>query len=347
MEFQLGTETRDKYCAMELVAAAHKAVTEAWPVRPGQNVLITADSSSDSRVVEATAGAAMAVGGIPVVVWFAQLPEPMQQPPAPVAAAAAAAEIWFDFAAAYLLYSPAYHAALKEGCTYVGVAGMDVDMMVRTIGRTRPALLREMMRQLYRMSQEADVIRVAAPGGTDVTLRVDKAGDAFFEDYPEGEAHPDVLLGQSGCGTHRDSYEGVIVYDATLWPPRDIGVLRSPVRVCVEKGLIREITGGDEARILERWLASQGHPEAYRMEHFCYGFNPGVTRPTGRIAEDERIFGCVQFGMGAFEWGSPVHYDGVVLSPSVWLDGVLIEEAGVYVHPELVRLCREMDVPGY
>jgi len=30
----------------------------------------------------------------------------------------------------------------------------------------------------------------------------------------------------------------------------------------------------------------------------CYSLNPGMTEPTGRILEGERVFGCLQFGIG-------------------------------------------------
>ena len=102
-----------------------------------------------------------------------------------------------------------------------------------------------------------------------------------------------------------------------------------------------------EATIFSHWLESFGHPKAYLMDHACYGFNPGVTRPSGRILEDERVFGCMQFGLGATEYGSPAHTDGVVLNPSVWLDGLQIEEEGRYLHPELVALCVDMGASGY
>jgi leucyl aminopeptidase (aminopeptidase T) len=115
----------------------------------------------------------------------------------------------------------------------------------------------------------------------------------------------------------------------------------------IESGYIKNIEGGAEALTFERWLAGFDHPEAYLMDHACYGFNPGVTQPTGRILEDERVFGCMQFGVGATEYGSPAHTDGVVLNPSVWLDDVQIEENGHYLHPELVELCRQMGAPGY
>jgi leucyl aminopeptidase (aminopeptidase T) len=76
--------------------------------------------------------------------------------------------------------------------------------------------------------------------------------------------------------------------------------------------------------------------------------NPGVLRPTGRILEDERVFGCMQFGIGATpkEYGSPAHTDGVSLTASVWLDDVQILDAGRYILPELVELCQAMGAPA-
>ena len=80
------------------------------------------------------------------------------------------------------------------------------------------------------------------------------------------------------------------------------------------------------------------------MEHACFGFNPDVTQPTGHILEDERVFGCVQFGVGATHLSSPVRTDGVVLSASVWLDAEKIEVEERSVDPELVEFCRMMGV---
>jgi leucyl aminopeptidase (aminopeptidase T) len=332
---------------MELARAAHKLVTEMRPVKPGQQVLITADTAADTRVVEATAGAVHAVGGVPTVVRYPTLPEPMQEPPRPVTQAVLGADTWFDFSVAYQLYSPAYHAAIENGCVYVCLTGMDVDMMVRTIGRVRYAPLAEMATRLYELSQAADRIRVTNPAGTDLTMNVDKAGDPFWEPPPAEGGFPQMLGGQSGFMIHRESCQGVLVFDGTLWPPVDLGILAAPVRLVVQDGYITDVDGGPEASTFARWLATSGHPAAYLLDHACYGFNPGVTRPTGRILEDERIFGCMQFGIGAPDYGSPAHTDGVTLQPSVWLDDVQIEEAGQYVHPDLVALCQAMGAGGY
>jgi len=343
----LSTEPHDEYYAFELARAAHKLVTQVRPLKPGQQVLITADTASDTRVVRATAGAVYAVGAMPTVLWYPTLPEPMREPPTPVAQAVVGADVWIDFAVAYQLYSPAYHAAIENGCIYVCLTGMDVDMMVRTVGRVHYPPMQKMATRLYQISQAAETIHVTSPAGTDLLMRVDKSGDPFWEPPPAEGGFPQMLGGQSGFMAYRESFAGVLVFDGALWPPAELGTLRAPVRLLIEGGYVRQVKGGAEATIFARWLEGCDHPEAHLMDHACYGFNPGVPRPSGHILEDERVFGCMQFGIGATERGSPAHTDGVVLNPSVWLDDVQIEDTGRYVHPELVELCRAMGARGY
>ena len=57
MEFAIGTEPRPEYLSYELAKSARMLVEEIFPVAKGENVLITADTASDSRVVDATAQA--------------------------------------------------------------------------------------------------------------------------------------------------------------------------------------------------------------------------------------------------------------------------------------------------
>jgi leucyl aminopeptidase (aminopeptidase T) len=113
------------------------------------------------------------------------------------------------------------------------------------------------------------------------------------------------------------------------------------------------VEGGSEAKVLERWFASIGNPNIYRLAHYSLGFNPGVSRCTGRIVEDERVFGGIEFGIGSqgshlgAGWDAGGHTDGVVLNPSIYLDGQPMEEEGRYVHPDVVAVCRELGAPGY
>jgi leucyl aminopeptidase (aminopeptidase T) len=347
MELTLGTEPQHEYFSLELAGAARKLVEEAVPLEPGQNLLVTADTGSDWRAVMATAKAAYAMGATPTVVLYPTGDNPCQDPPAPVAKAVAAADVWIEFSVAYILYSAAHEAAMEAGCQYLCISGMDADMMVRAVGRADCGTLREMTQVLYRLSQEATTIRMTGPGGTDLTVEIDKEGDPYWEPPTPGRGFSHMLAGQSGFASVLDSFEGVLVFDATLWPPADLGILRDPVALHIEKGIVKRVEGGSEARRFEKWLASFGSNAMYQVDHVCYGFNPGITRPSGRILEDERIFGCLQFGIGTARLGAPSHTDGVVLNPSVWADDVQLEDEGAYVHPELAALCGRMGIPGY
>jgi leucyl aminopeptidase (aminopeptidase T) len=84
------------------------------------------------------------------------------------------------------------------------------------------------------------------------------------------------------------------------------------------------------------------------MAHYTYGFNPGVSRFTGRIVEDERVFGVFDFGFGSrVDRPSASHFDVVITKPTIRSGGVDIQRDGKYVHPDLVEDCRRMGVPGY
>lgn len=73
----------------------------------------------------------------------------------------------------------------------------------------------------------------------------------------------------------------------------------------------------------------------------CYGLNPG-TKLTGDIVEDERVWGCTEWGIGyvsSYDAAPGIdaksHCDGMCLNSSVWLDDVQILDNGVFVHLEL------------
>jgi leucyl aminopeptidase (aminopeptidase T) len=349
MVLAVGTEPRGEYLLLELAAAARKLVEVAMPVRSGEQVVITADTSSDERVVRATAQAAYVMGATPTVIWYQTLPNPCQDPPPPVARALTAADVWIEYAVTYTLYSSAHREAIAAGCRYFCLPGMDVDMMVRTIGKVNYRLLEEVGSALYELSHEAEEIHITSPAGTDLRVHTDPDAPPAFTQMGagEGRGYSQMLAGQSWFQELADTFHGTLVFDGAIWPPAELGLLKNPVRLTVEEGHVVRIDGGAEARVFRRWLEGFHDPSMLLVDHSCYGFNPGVTRLTGRILEDERLFGCMQFGIGRTRMGAPSHTDGIVTNPSVWAGEVCLEDEGVYVHPRVVELCRSMGVSGY
>lgn len=331
-----------------------KIVEEFFPIKPGENVVVTADAMSDWRVVEETVRAIYAVGATPTLIMHLTGEVVTADPPPPVTAAVQACDAWIEFNDCYLLYSNAWKKAMQAGVRFFTLGG-DVDGLVRMVGRVNYAVLDNLANKLVELSNRATEMHITSAQGTDLRVKVNpegggghvlKGGDKGVVPF-EGGGSTQVPPGQSSFGHVPGTADGTIVFDGTIYPPEEIGVLRQPVTLEISKGRIVNITGGQEARVFERWLANWKHPGMYELVHCTYGFNPGVKRCKGEIGHDERVFGCVEFGIGAAWADAPGHTDGVVLEPSVWADDVQLEDQGKYVHPELVQLSRKLGVAGY
>ncbi len=101
------------------------------------------------------------------------------------------------------------------------------------------------------------------------------------------------LNGQIAWTPNLDSVNGILIFDGSLVP--QIGKLDEPVKVYMEKGVIKKVEGGSQATQWWSWLRSFNHPQMLRPAHLCYGFHPAA-KLTGQLGEDERIWGCTEWG---------------------------------------------------
>ena len=354
MDLSLGTELRDEYLSWELQSGARKLVEEVMLTTKGEHVVITADTSSDMRVVNATAEAVFAAGAIPTAVLYPTQKTAVMEPPPPVAGAIRNADVWIEFAVAYILHTNAYKEALKRGARYICLTGMDAAMMVQTIERIRYDKLLDLGRLLCEIVQKADKVEVTSPAGTALVAFNQGRRTRQSGKLADTKGEPVMLGGQISWCPVEETINGRIVFDGALWPPAELGKLHAPVALDVENGVVTAIRGGSEAKIFERWIAGFNDPNMYRIAHYSLGFNPGVIRPTGRIVEDERVFGCIELGIGSQgaqimgkTWSAASHTDGVILNPTILLDGAAMEKEGVYQMPQLIEACRELGAPGY
>jgi leucyl aminopeptidase (aminopeptidase T) len=310
----------------ELGKAADILVRELFKLRTGETIVITADTESDARVVEATARAAFSAGAKPMVIWLAsplgvgKAADPML-PQDALVGALKGTDAWVEFNNKWLLYSTTYDIVMEENkrLRYLCLVGMNADMMVRCIGRIDYPTLAEFITIL-----------------SDMTVKAKELPLRGFPDKPGSH----MMAGQIGWRIVRESVNGRIVFDGSLVPP--IGLLKEPVILHVEDGRIVEIEGGGEAKAYETWLKSFGHPNMLRVAHICYGFNPGA-KLTGDIVEDERVWGCTEWGVGNHPGMlAPSHSDGICLNSSVWMDGVQVLDEGKLTHPKLAELAKKL-----
>ena len=83
----------NKYLSFEVTSAALKLVRDFMLVKEGENVVITADTSADFRVVEAVAGAAYSVGANPFIIHNTTTCKAFEEPIRPEADALEHADV--------------------------------------------------------------------------------------------------------------------------------------------------------------------------------------------------------------------------------------------------------------
>lgn len=337
--------------SMELAEATYKLASEVMRIKKGESVLIVADTASDERIVKATADACAILGAKAAVMWFETNPEVTMDPPEPVIAAMNNADVLIEYCVNYLLYAPFYDEMMKKGrARYICLTGMNVESIVRTIGKVDYPKMLKFGDKLVELTKKADKVGITNSAGTDVTAYnrgrpVSQPGEIARK---PGQY---MLGGQVGWNPVEETINGVIAVDSWEW---NVGFIQTPIKLKMEKGKIEDIAGGREAKTFAAWIGGFKDPNMYRLAHYTYGFNPGIRKLTGLHNDDERLFGSVTFGFGTQGsiiggpgWRAAAHTDLGIMNPSVYLDDVAIELDGKYVHPDLIKLAKELKVPGY
>lgn len=354
MEYPIGIEMAQDYLSFETAKAAMKLVRDVMLVKDGENVVITSDTSSDRRVVEAVANAAYTIGANPVILYYQSTGKAFEEPIKPIAAAVSEVDVWIELAYYCTMHTPAFQRSIANGARYICLNGMDVTMITNTIGKVKYDILIEFGEYLTKLVQDSDEVIIEDNNGTKLVAynrgrQVKHSGQLATK-----KGYPIMLGGQVSWCPIEETINGTLVFDAALFPPAELGKLSENIILTIKDGVITDINGGREAEIFKKWLASFNDSNMYRLAHYSIGFNPGVLKATGRIVEDERIFGCIEFGfgsqgeslMGAF-WDAASHTDGVVSKPTIILDGKTLEENGIYKDEKSIEFCKKLGVSGY
>ena len=221
-------------------------------------------------------------------------------------------------------------AATSRGAR-IATSRVGPEMFARTIP-TDYARLRTAGEYVAQALSAATECRITSPAGTDVTLGV--AGrraviddghlkrPGAFGNLPAGEAYipPIETIG-----------DGVIVFDGSL---ATYGLLKQPLRIELQEG--RAVAAsGEAAGWLLATLDAGGDP-GRSIAEIGIGTKPRA-RLCGSTAVDEKALGTAHlaFGTNATFGGrnvSTVHIDGIMLEPTVELDGQRLLDRGRLQH---------------
>ena len=303
-----------------LADAALAAVRDCLGVKAGESVLVLSDPPME-RLARAVLEAARSLGAEAVLLVYPERELSGQEPPAPAPAAMAAVNVVIAVTSKSITHTAARRAATAAGARVATMPGITEECLVRTMSADVHAIAARTVR-VSGLLTAASAARVTTARGTDISIPI--AGitaiastglilaPGQWGNLPSGEAY---LRPEEGKAA------GVIVVDGAL---AGIGMLAEPVRITVEAGMAREISGGAQAREFASQLERLG-PAARTLAELGVGTNDRAVL-TGRILEDEKILGTVHVALGnnASMGGTvdiPYHVDGILLRPTLTLDG--------------------------
>jgi leucyl aminopeptidase (aminopeptidase T) len=342
----------------KLELAARIAVREALKVKAGEQVLIISNPQRDAALVSmALYDAAGQAGGRPLLVFQPYKSQMDFAEAGVIAAFDARPEVVISVSAGKLgkdkkgIASPYRHGGKsydhifhllqygEKSCRAFWSPATTLESFARTVP-VDYALLKRRCASIGEILDEAVSVRVSAPGGTDITIglagRAAKRDDGDFSQNGSGGNLP---AGETFISPENGTAEGIIVFDGSIsLHDRDI-IIRTPIRCVVEKGFVREISGGREAYCLRETvtLAEQnacrferegaipaGFGEVYAKNSSAIGelgigLNPQA-RISGNMLEDEKAFHTCHFAIGQnYDEDAPslIHLDGLVKDPTI------------------------------
>ncbi|MBI4130512.1 aminopeptidase [Candidatus Roizmanbacteria bacterium] len=166
---------------------------------------------------------------------------------------------------------------------------------------------------------------MTSPNGTNLTL--DLTGRTAIADtglYHNPGDFGNLPAGETFIAPVEGKSYGTIVFDGCF---ADIE-LDAPITITVKNGVATDITGGEAARLLNQRLARVGKKGAYSIAEFGIGTNK-TARLGNNLLEVEKVYGTCHIALGnnatfGGEVDVPFHSDGVILQPTIEIDGKVI-----------------------
>ena len=307
----------------DLDRAVDTVIAGCLGVAAGEDVLVVVDPETRD-LGDALRDRADAAGADAVVALMAEREANGSEPPAPVAAALAAADVFIAPTAKSLSHTRARKAATDAGARGATMPGVTTDMLARVMA-VDFAALRARSATVARALSDADEAHLTCPRGSD--FRIDLRDREGISD--DGDLTAPGAFGNLPCGEGfiaPDGGEGTIVASSLA----AIGLADEPARLTVGDGRLVAAEGPEGERLLEA-LRAHGD-DGVNLAELGIGTNDRATL-TGNVLEDEKILGTahVAFGASAGIGGTvavPIHLDVVVLDATLTAGGVAILDAG-------------------
>ena len=299
-------------------------------VKPHENVLIVTDFMM-MTIAESLATAAYRAGAEVSIGTILPRSGHGQEPPPPISAAMNKAEVIFTPVTYSITHTRAVKEACEAGSRIIAMTDFKEHMLIRGGLEADFNETKMICQKFARAFERGSEAVLTSTGGTRLTMsKKDRPGNALFCIVEPGQMSPAPNV-EANFSPVEGTAEGVIVADASI-PYIDIGVLTEPVTATVEKGMITDIQGGHQAKILADDLQSRNDLNVYNVAELGVGLNPKCILQ-GIMLEDEGVYGSVHIGIGTnITLGgnvkAAIHYDLLMWEATIEMDGTVLLEKG-------------------
>lgn len=312
-------------------AGAKKIVETCVNAQKDEDVLIVTEPKM-MKIAKVLATAVHAIGAHPTLAIMTPREADSGEPPKTVAAAMKSSDAFISAVFTSITHSQAVKQAVQNGSRGIMLTQFDDDMMIDSGVHADFTEVAPICETIASKLENAKNIHLTTIHGTDLkmTTKQGRKSNAMTCMVEAGEFAP-VPTVEANVSPLEGSAEGVIVADASI-PYLGIGILDDPVTAVVKEGMITEITGGKDAKILRDDLASHNDPYVYNIAEIGIGLNPECEF-NGSMLEDEGVFGSVHIGIGSsMTLGGNVqascHYDLIMTGVTLEVDGEYIIKDG-------------------
>jgi leucyl aminopeptidase (aminopeptidase T) len=324
-------------------------------VKVGQKMLIISDTDHDPRVWQAVLSICQELGADATVALFSRRPADYYDPPAAICEAMMKSDINVLVASTGMLHSAANFRAMEAGIPAICLdGGMTLEYLQS--GAVTEDMTKVMERKHFVAKNVfgagAKECRVTSRYGTDFTyyvkdrITIPPEPTASFDpykitDFAKDENRKGNLYyylfptGEYNVAPEENTAHGTLVIELTM---HHLGRIKDPIHLKVEKGRVVDISGGADAHTLRNYLAEYGDENAYMCPaEASVGVNAKAL-VRGIQREDKNVLGSMHFGLGTnIDVGgsirSKIHMDGVILEPTLYVDGVKRIEDGRFLVP--------------
>jgi leucyl aminopeptidase (aminopeptidase T) len=252
-----------------------------------------------------------------------------EEPPVEVAELMQNFDVIFCPTAKSLTHTNARRAASAKGIRIATFPGITKEVMIRGMNANYQKIA-ALSIKLKEILEKGKFVRITAPAGTNISFSIEGrtayASKGLF--HQKGESG-NIPTGETYLAPVEGTTNGILVVDGSM---AGLGLIKNAnIKIQIENGYATKITGGTLAKKLKKQLDSVGK-EAYNIAEFGIGTNDSA-KLSGILLEDEKVMGTIHIALGnnVSMGGSvnvPIHLDGVVKKPTVWLDDELLIKNG-------------------